>query len=504
MRAYEERIVQGGLETGLSLMEKAAEGVARYLMNHPIPGQVLIVCGGGNNGGDGLALLRLLHQRGVGAAGVLLADPGRLKGDAAVNYRRAVEAGCRLEEELSDALLLKSGWVVDALFGTGLNRPIEGRAHEAITRLNASGKPVLAVDLPSGVDGDTGHILGTAVEAAATVTFEFLKRGHLLFPGRGKCGKVTIHPLTHEGACQRDVFLLEEEDIRRMLPKRPLDSQKGENGRALLCAGSGAYTGAAMMSAASALRAGCGVLTVAVPWEIKPAFAALPEVCCRAVGNGAGWNEAALQEAAGLLMGKHAAGIGPGMGVMANEELLTKAIQLHIPLVVDADGLNFLASHPKLIGRLHENVLLTPHPGEMARLTGRSLEEILGDPMWAAREFAGAWGCNVLLKGATTCISDGNRTALNITGNPGLAKGGSGDVLTGMILGLMVQGLSAFDAGCAGSFLLGTSADQALAILGDRALTAGDVISALTLELKERQDHLFSFDMGKQKNPPAE
>lgn len=276
---------------------------------------------------------------------------------------------------------------------------------------------------------------------------------------------------------------LTQEMISSLLPPRPRDAHKGDNGYALLCVGSGQYTGAALLSSAAALRAGCGVLEVAVPGEVKPAFSALPEACCTAVNAIGRWDRDGMQLAASRIPGKRALGLGCGMGKMDDACLLKAAIGENIPLVIDADGLNLLAEHQELLDDLHKNVILTPHPGEMARLMNTSTKDVLLDPAATAAWAADRWKCNVLLKGADTYLSDGERVFHNATGNPGLAKGGSGDVLTGLIVGLLSQGLRPLDAACAGAYLLGISADNALSLLGNRMLMAGDVLGAVKMTL---------------------
>lgn len=273
---------------------------------------------------------------------------------------------------------------------------------------------------------------------------------------------------------------LTEGDARRMLPPRRADCHKGDNGRALLCVGSEAYTGAALLCAGAALRAGAGITTAAVPRTVKPAFAALLEVCCTPVGGGGTWDAAALFEAAALLSGKDVIAMGCGMGPCENESLLLKVLETKKPLVLDADGLNLLARCPGILdGGLHENVVLTPHPMEMARLTGRTVAQITADPAACAKTYAARWHCVVLLKGAASCVAGNGDAVWNETGNSGLAKGGSGDVLTGLITGLLAQKTAPFDAAALGAYLLGISADRALELLQTRMLIARDVIGAV-------------------------
>ena len=479
MRAYEGERFADGRANSLEWMERAARGVDALLKEHYPNEHVLVICAGGNNGGDGFALLRMLVSRGVDCTGVLLGDPDRLKGDAKTNYLRALDCGVVFLPEMRDEALENCGVVVDAMFGTGLSRPLDGIFYNTAEFINVSRKPVVAVDIPSGVDATTGTVLGTAVRAKHTVTFEFLKRGHLLFPGRSLCGEVRVQPLSGEDAGGFDTALIEKTDVADMLPPRETDAHKGDNGRALLCVGSVQYTGAALLCAGAALRSGAGLLTVAVPGKVKPAFSLLPEAMAAAVNTIGDWDAEANEATISLLEKKNAVCIGCGVGEGDVTPLIARALEMRIPLVLDADALNQISHKKELLNLLHENVILTPHPAEMARLCGETVQSILGDPLEIARKYAKQWNCVVLLKGATTCISNGTCAHLNTSGNPGLAKGGSGDVLSGIITALLAQGLTALDAASAGAFLLGASADTALELLNTRMLMARDVIDAV-------------------------
>jgi NAD(P)H-hydrate epimerase len=289
-----------------------------------------------------------------------------------------------------------------------------------------------------------------------------------------------VQPLSGEEAGKPpQIALLERIDIEKLLPRRPQDSHKGSNGRALLCVGSGRYTGAALLCAGAALRAGAGLTTAAVPGAVKPAFSALPEVMAAAVNDAMDWDEDACLHAGALLPGKDAVCVGCGVGSGDIVPLIEQVLRSKIPAVLDADALNQLAKKPELFGLLHEKVVLTPHPAEMSRLCGEALETILADPIEIAERFAQKWNCVVLLKGATTCIARGDRVRISATGNPGLAKGGSGDVLSGLITGLIAQGIAPFDGACCGACLLGESADAALELLKERMLIARDVVDAI-------------------------
>lgn len=483
MRAYERARFADGRADSLEWMERAARGVLETLETR-YPGlDVLVICGGGNNGGDGFALLRMLLARKRNVKCVLLADPMRLKGDAETNYRRALACGVEISAELTEGALSSCGVIVDALFGTGLLRPLEGKYREAAEAVSRSGRPVVAVDMPSGVSADTGEILGAAVKADVTVTFQFYKRGQILFPGRDFCGESVLCPLEADDADEKDalesVFLIEKQDAADLLPPRERNTHKGKNGRALLCVGSEKYTGAALMCAGAALRAGAGLIAAAVPGELKQSFSLLPEVSAIPVCEGGEWSVTACENAALLLKGKTAVCVGCGVGDGDVLPLIERALEARVPMVLDADALNQISKKREILKELHQGVVLTPHPAEMARLTGLPVGEILCAPVETAAGFAKKWDCVVLLKGATTCISNGSDVRLNVTGNPGLAKGGSGDVLSGMITALLAQGLGAFDAASAGAYLLGASADTALSLLGTRFLAARDVTDAV-------------------------
>ena len=262
-----------------------------------------------------------------------------------------------------------------------------------------------------------------------------------------------------------------------MLPPRKRTAHKGDSGKALLCVGSPKYVGAALLCARACLAAGCGILFTACPDVVREALWQLPEAI--GIPVGVDWNVEICSVAVSSMEGMNALGLGCGMGNGDVSPLIEAALQTRRPLVLDADGLNCLSRHPELYGLLHEKVILTPHPGEMSRLTGLPVNEVLDDPVLAARRYAGLWGCTVLLKGAATVVSDGKRTRIVAEGNAGLGKGGSGDVLTGIITGLLAQGVEPFAAACLGSYLLGTSAVKAFELLQERMLRATDVIEAL-------------------------
>lgn len=481
-RAFDRTLIEEHGIGGLDLMECAAKGVADIVRSRfHQKDRILILCGCGNNGGDGFAILRLLHDAGYPVDGLLWNNPCALRSDALENYRRALRSGCCFLTALPE--LDPYACIVDALFGTGLSRDIDQETCRLIEQVNQSTAWRIAVDIPSGIDGLTGRVCGAAILAQETVTFQAVKPGLLLPPGRVHAGAIRVHPLSEHALPSVEQYWLEESDVAGLLPPRPIDSHKGKNGRALLCAGSERYTGAALLSARAALRGGAGLLMVAVPSAIKPAFAQIPEAMAIPCGIGGDWDLIAQQDAIRQIGNSSAIGIGCGMGRMEDAALLCSVLASRLPTVIDADAINLLASQPELRSLLHENVVITPHPAEMARFLQCDTASVLADPIRIARETSERFHCVVLLKGATTCISDGRAVYLNTSGNPGLAKGGSGDVLTGLLLALLAQNLSPINAACAAAYLLGASADRAYTILGNRMLVAGDVIDAINQEI---------------------
>ena len=472
MKRWDRSRIDGGIPSR-ELMLHAATGLKEAALRLRGERSVTCICGSGNNGGDGIALAWLLQKENVPVRIAMIGNPEKLTADAAYYLRLAEEAGVPVETEWTpqqDELL------VDAIFGVGLDRTVTGKYAALIERINASGCPVLAADIPSGLDASYGKVLGAAVKAAETVTMQFIKTGMLMGQGRAYTGTITVCRLADEQpfTFTEDIYWQERADIEPLLPPRPFDSHKGKNGHALLCVGSKQYTGAALLSARAALRAGCGILSVCTPDAVRPMFSAVPEAITVPTGT-EDWNEAACETAIAALPKKSAVGVGCGVGAGEIAPLLKAVLESGVPAVFDADGLNCLSRHPEVLPLLHKNVVITPHPGEMARLKNVPIAEILADPITAAKGFP----CTVLLKGATTVVTDGRHTVLCTEGTPGLSKGGSGDVLTGIITGLLSQGLSPFDAARAGTYLLGTSAAGAYRLLGERMLLATDVIDAL-------------------------
>ena len=486
MREMELAFMDGTGYPSMLLMEHAAHAVADEI--EAIAGRgarVLFVCGSGNNGGDGCAAARLWMQRGGKADVWLLKSPSQMKGDAGVNARLLSSCGAAMHVLYGEAPEIPQGCaaIVDALYGTGLSREIEGAALDAVLTMNASGLPVIAVDIPSGVDGATGAALGEAVRAEATVTFHRAKHGHMLFPGRAMTGRLAIADIgilsDWDGALGYDV--LEEADARALLPARPMDGHKGTFGHVLSVAGSGGMAGAACLCAGAALRAGAGLVTAACTLPVLlPLQMNVPCAMAKAVCQGAAFDVTAADALVALCRGKRALAIGPGLGVSEETAAaIASLLECDMPKVIDADALNMLAAFGARVGR---GTVITPHPGEMARLCGVTTEEIAASPVEYAQQLSQEMGACVLLKGATTVIAMGEEVTLNVTGSSAMATGGSGDVLTGVIAALLAQGMSPYDAARAGAYYHGKAGEAAQAALGARAVTADDILRHLRIE----------------------
>ena len=455
---------------GITLMERAGRALAREVMARAPGRSIALVCGGGNNGGDALIAANLLLEGGFEPQVLMVSDPASLRGDAALAYMR-VNPAIAIHRELAD---FSYSLIVDALLGTGLDREVTGKMAEAVEWINGRGVPVVSVDIPSGVDGRTGQILGCAVRADATVTFAVKKPGLLFYPGRRLAGQVMVADIGLEAP--PDAWMeLERADAARLLPPREPDSHKGTYGHLAVLAGSEGMMGAGALCSAAALRAGAGL----VSWGYRRGGTprGLWEVMIRAVEEG--------QESGQLsafLAGKSAVALGPGLGAGALP-WVEAALASGLPLVLDADGLNALAGRPERLRGARG--VITPHPAEAARLLRVDTGEVTADPPAAALKLAEATGMVAVVKGAVTTIACGDgRIALNTAGNPGMATAGSGDVLTGIIGSLLAQGLQPWEAACCGVYLHARAGDEA-ARAGMAGLIASDIIRALPAALDQ-------------------
>jgi NAD(P)H-hydrate epimerase len=494
MRAIDRAAIEGLGIPSLALMERAGAAVARAaaaLLGQG--GRVRVLCGGGNNGGDGYVAARLLHAEGRLTDVLALVPAEKLSGDAAAVRAQASGAGVIIADvgaEVPPLSLAPGDVVVDALLGTGLTRAPDGTFAAAIAAIGSAreaGARVVAVDVPSGLSADTGRPLGPCVEADRTVTFAFPKRGLAIYPGAALAGDVTVADIGIPAAAAARVpveaELLEEEDARELLPPRRPDAHKGDAGRLVVIAGSPGKSGAAHLALTGALRGGAGLVWLAARPDVMPlALAGRPEAMSVPLP---GWGPlgfgdleallAAAREADALVVGP---GIprGPETGPMLRE-LLARA---GIPAALDADALNALAESPEGPRGLGAPAVLTPHPGEMARLTRRSAADVQADRLGLAAASAREWGVTVILKGARTVVADPDDPPCVIpTGNAGMATGGTGDVLAGLTGALLAGGLAPRAAGRVAAWVHGRAGDRVAARLGQRGLVAGDLGEAI-------------------------
>jgi NAD(P)H-hydrate epimerase len=433
---------------------------------------VVVCCGPGNNGGDGYVVARIARAQGLRVHAIALAEPGSLRGDARRACDEFVASGGDCEA-WQPRLLAHGDVIVDALFGTGLARDVSGAAAECIAAINAAGRPVVAVDIPSGLHADTGHVLGAAVRADLTVTFIGRKVGCHLAAGPDHTGDIVFDDLGVPLATYDDevpaLRLLDATVASAALAKRPRTSHKGRHGHVLVIGGAAGMGGAARLAGEAALRAGAGLVTVAVHPHSLAALTARPELMSVALA-GAADLQPALERATVVAL-------GPGLGQSPwSTELLGVALAAGKPLVVDADALNLLAGE-----RLRrDDWVLTPHPGEAARLLGSTSTAVQADRLAAARELQSRCGGTVVLKGAGSIVrcADGSGWLCD-RGNPGMGAAGMGDVLTGVIAAIAAQCGDLALAARAGVWVHATAGDRAAGTGGERGLLAGDVIDQL-------------------------
>jgi NAD(P)H-hydrate epimerase len=506
MRELEQLTIEHYGTPGHVLMERAGAGatdalLAAFLQVRTVP--VLVFAGKGNNGGDGFVIARFLKKLGIACEVLLAAKKADVTGDALRNLTAFVHLRGRVTEIIDSTQydriqqkLGSCGLIVDALLGTGLNAPVRGLIADLIEMINASGVPVLAVDIPSGLDADRGVVLGTAVKATLTVTFGYPKRGLVGAPGLAHVGRLEVvdigiapEALT---AVNPQTVLLTRADIGARIRGRHADVHKGDFGHLLVVAGARGKSGAALMSGGAALRIGTGLVTLGGPASLNTVFSmALMEAMTVPLPEQPdGSLRCDAQAMTEAVQGKSAIAFGPGVGVSTDtinllRWLLTQSAQ---PLVIDADGLNCLAMDPNLLRAAKVPVVLTPHPGEMARLGKSSNAAVQEHRLEVARAFATQYHCYLVLKGARTVIAapDG-KVWINPTGNPGMASGGMGDVLTGIISGLLAQGYPPTDACCLGVFLHGYVGDRAAQEKGEIGILARDLIEQLPMGIRDLQ-----------------
>lgn len=503
MGCIDKRAIEEYDIPGIVLMENAAIRAVEVIMDEYdiYKKNVIVLVGGGNNGGDGLAIARHLYLSGACVEVFLTFPPDKSKGDAKINLQCAEKLSIPMNYILEKADIvhlensLKHGdIIIDALFGTGLSQNVRGISKYVIETVGRYFLPVVAIDIPSGIDGSTGRYMGCAIKASHTVTFGYPKQGHLLYPGRTYTGKLHVVPISlpddSAEAIGISTFTLDKTEAANFLKYRPQYSHKGTFGRVGVLAGSTGFTGAAYLTSMAAQRSGSGLVTLGVPQGIQPIMAnKLTEVMTYPLSDdGTGhFSKDAAVEIVRFLEDKDVLALGPGMGT--GEDLFDLIMhilsEIDISIVIDADGLNNISNDVHVLSRYDAPIVLTPHPGEMARLINRSIEYVMENPVEVALSLSKDIGAVVLLKGATSVIanSDG-RVYINTTGNSGMATGGSGDVLTGIVASLMAQGYDAFYAAVLGSFIHGMAGDMAADDKGEVGVIAHDILDTIPYVFK--------------------
>lgn len=504
MAKYDAYSIQGWGIPSAVLMENAGRTTYRLMSEDYLGGDVrriVILCGRGNNGGDGFVIGRYALRDGYQVKVFLLGRPADLRGDALLNHNLFRSLGGHVEEVGDDmgpvTLALKHAHVVvDAIFGTGLSKPVEGREKAVVDAVNDLGRTVIAVDIPSGIDGRTGAVLGSAIRAAHTYTFAYPKTGQLVFPGAHHAGRLTVIdisvPREAEAELGYDGEAVDCEMAAGLFRPRLPWGHKGSYGHAAVMAGSPGKTGAAHMTSLAALKIGAGLVTLLTPATLNPIMEVkLTEVMTQPVADGGSgfFGMAARDEVLSSIADKDVVVIGPGLSQDPGTSELVRCIygETDKPLVVDADGINAFAGHLDALGRHKNEVVLTPHPGELARLLGTTPAKVNADRLGTGRAFAGEHGVILVLKGARTLtFTPGGEVFINLTGNAALAKGGSGDILTGFIGGLVSQGYPPLEAAITGVFLHGYMADRWVEFGGNEMdLLAGDLLDGLGSVISE-------------------
>lgn len=484
---------------GIVLMENAALGVVSEIVKilGDVPGKYAIVLAGkGNNGGDAFAVARHLFNMGARLSVHVLAKLADISGDAKTNLDILLKMGIEVNEVTRDEHIdgIKDSLkfthvVVDGLLGTGLKGEVKGVMAGIIGVVNDSCVPVVAVDIPSGVNGETGKISSACIKAKTTVTFGFPKLGQLIHPGCEYVGDLkTLDIGIPRAAVKADKIktcFIDLDFVKQLIPKRKPDTNKGTYGRVLIVAGSRGMTGAACLTGGAALRAGAGLVYMAAPTSLLPIYAVslVEALTIPLEDENKGYiTKESVHEILGKLESLDVAAVGPGLS--SGDEIKAVVYSIikssKVPIVLDADGINVLAKDLSVLKDLKTQMVITPHPGEMARLIGTSVKEVQEDRVNIARAFSKKWGLITVLKGSRTVIASPNgEIYINATGNPGMSTGGSGDVLTGIIASLIGQGLKPIDAAIAGVYLHGVCGDNIVQRKGEHGLIAGDLLQEI-------------------------
>jgi ADP-dependent NAD(P)H-hydrate dehydratase / NAD(P)H-hydrate epimerase len=482
MRGVDRWAIEEQGTPSLELMEAAGSAVAEVVAELTPHGPVRVVCGKGNNGGDGFVAARRLAEMGFEVEALLLWPGDELRGDAEVNFKRF--DGELVEGDIAPRLA-GSGAVIDAIFGTGFSGAPREPAASAIAAINECGAPVVACDIASGVDASSGEVEGEAVRADLTVSFHAAKLGQRIAPGKGFTGELRVAPIGIPAGAPGEPAAGEiEPSVLALAPLRGPASTKFSSGQVTIAGGSRGLTGAVRMSSLAAIRAGAGYATVAVPADLELVFeVAQPEVMSVGCPGGDGCLVPASAKAVLRTFERAAAGVfGPGLGRDPGSFELAREVvaSIAVPLVIDADGLNAFAGRIGDLSRRQAPTILTPHTGELGRLLERDSKGVDAHRLASAREAARAAAAIVVLKGDDTIVTDGDRVAVNALSAPALATAGSGDVLSGMIAAFLARGLEPFAAACGAVIAHARAGREAAARVGAaESVIAGDVIEAI-------------------------
>lgn len=502
MREIERIAIQDKEIPSLLLMENAALALCRHCLSvlEEIHGKsVLIICGKGNNGGDGAALARLLFVKGVKVKVLYLCEPEETKNDAQTNYKILKKLGIPtdkmpiLDTAFLSRMIHESDLIVDALFGTGLDRTLSDFYCQAIGIINQSAKYILAVDVPSGIHSDNGQLMGAAVRAHKTVTFFLGKQGLYLNPACEYVGEIAIEDITIPSDITEKVevtgSVFTEKEVKALLPKRFFRSHKGSYGKVYVIAGCREMTGAAVLSSSAAYRVGAGwVCCCGTEPVIDILHRSLPEAVTMILPDENGFLcKKSFERLAKSLSQAKSIVLGPGLGLTDSTCALVENVLIHAKasVVIDADALNAAAQNPAILQKLQKKSVVTPHPTEMSRLSGQSVEEILNHPIETTVNFARKYQVVTLLKDSRTIVADpSGEFYINLSGSPAMAKAGTGDVLSGVIGGLIAQGLEPFTAAKLGAYLHGKAGETAADDLSLYGVNAADVVQVLPKVLK--------------------
>lgn len=485
-REIDRRTIEEFGVPGVVLMENAGRAVASAILaEYPSARKMAVICGAGNNAGDGFVIARHLISSGNDVSVHIAQKKQRYKGDAKTNLDSLLEIGGDVRELEGKLPRIKdTDVIIDAIFGTGLDRDVGGFYERLIKFINRRSVPCVSVDIPSGLDADTGRPMGAAVRADMTVTFAPPKLGMCVYPGVDYAGKLCVADITIPRLLEEDIpfELLTFQKCRGLIRKREADSHKGTYGHLLVLAGSPGKSGAAVLCADAALRAGSGLVTLGVPESISPAVeektTEVMSVSLKSSKDGT-FHPDAHEEVLRELEGKKTAlAVGPGISTSKSTgKFLEKVVtQCEVPAVLDADALNIISKNPEILRKTKVPAVITPHPGEMARLCGAGTKQVQSDRVGISTRFSEQYGCYVVLKGARTVVSTpGGEMFINPTGNSAMATAGTGDVLTGIIGGLAAQGYDPLQSCLLGVFLHGHAADLLLDETGAAGFTASEI-----------------------------